>query len=390
MRIAGRRDKLWPTVSTRDQGLVSIEQEHSQTASEIGVPWQAGRAETRAYLEAIMTAHADLSIVAIIPLFNGAQWIEQAITSVLLQTRQPDEFIVVDDGSTDNGAGAAIVERMAQDHPIIELLRKPNGGQSSARNFGARYSKSALIALLDQDDIWYPMHLERLVQPFRQKRSVRLGWVYSNFDTADESGRLLVRNYLRDLSVEHPKRHLVRALSENMHVLPGASLISRAAFETIGGFDERLSGYEDDDIFLRLFVANYDNIFIDEPLSQWRMVHSSSGHSFRMLASGMIYMDKLLKEYPDNEACNYYYARDFIAPRFLKTAFAYYARSLRYRDADKRREVTEDIKRILPHLRRRWKIPLRLILPLMRSWMGAWILMAVKPLLVRVYRAALY
>src|SRR6266446_2561458 len=65
---------------------------------------------------------SDLSIVAIIPLYNGARWIEQAIKSVLAQTLAPDEFIVVDDGSTDGGAGAAIVERLAQEHPIIALL----------------------------------------------------------------------------------------------------------------------------------------------------------------------------------------------------------------------------------------------------------------------------
>ena len=79
----------------------------------------------------------DLSIVAIIPLYNGARWIEQSIRSVLAQTLMPDEFIVVDDGSTDDGAGTAIVERLRQNYPLITLRRKLNGGQSSARNFAA-------------------------------------------------------------------------------------------------------------------------------------------------------------------------------------------------------------------------------------------------------------
>src|ERR1700719_3001648 len=205
----------------------------------------------------------DVSIVAIIPLYNGARWIEQSIASVLSQTLQPDEFIVVDDGSTDEGP--AIVERLAQNHPIT-LLRKPNGGQSIARNFGVAHSKSALIALLDQDDTWYPHHLETLVKPFREQRGIPLGWVYGNLDLTDERARLLVRNYLRDLPTEHPKRHLARCLGEDMHVLPGASLISRDAFDAVGGFDERFSGYEDDDLFLRMVPACYDNVFIDEPL----------------------------------------------------------------------------------------------------------------------------
>jgi glycosyltransferase involved in cell wall biosynthesis len=336
-----------------------------------------------------MTTQSDFSIVAIIPLYNGARWIEQAIASVVTQTRQPDEFIVVDDGSTDNGAGAAIVEQMAQEHPFIRLVRKPNGGQSSARNCGVAHSNSALIAPLDQDDIWYPTHLETLIKPFCERRHVPLGWVYSNVDLVAEDGRLVVRNYLRDVPAEHPKRHLTRCLSEDMHVLPGASLISRAAFEAIGGFDERLSGYEDDDLFLRLFVANYDNVFIDEALSQWRMVQSSSGHSLRMLASGMIYMDKLLKAFPDDEACGHRYARDFIAPRFFKTALVYFGQALRRHNAQQRREIAEDFRRILPHLRRRIKIPLQLMLLLMRSSLGGWTLLLTRPLLVRIYRAVL-
>src|SRR5260370_10978356 len=111
--------------------------------------------------------HFDHSIAAIIPLYNGAQWIEQSIKSVLAQTLAPDEFVVVDDGSTDDGP--RIVERLAQSHPI-RLLRKPNAAQSSARNFRATHSESALIALLDHDDAWYPHHLATLIKPFRKPR----------------------------------------------------------------------------------------------------------------------------------------------------------------------------------------------------------------------------
>jgi glycosyltransferase involved in cell wall biosynthesis len=79
----------------------------------------------------------DLSIVAVIPLYNGARWIKQSVRSVFAQTLQPDEFIVVDDGSSDAGAGAAIVERLAQERPVT-LLRKPNAAQSSAHTAASR------------------------------------------------------------------------------------------------------------------------------------------------------------------------------------------------------------------------------------------------------------
>jgi glycosyltransferase involved in cell wall biosynthesis len=300
---------------------------------------------------------ADLSIAAVIPLYNGARWIERTIQSVFTQTLQPDEFIVVDDGSTDGGAGAAIVERLAQERPIT-LLRKPNGGQSSARNFGVAHSTSALIALLDQDDIWYPAHLERLVEPFRQQRSAPLGWVCSNLDLVDENGAMLVRGYLGDVRAEQPKRSLRRCLGEDMHVLPSASLINRAAFEAIGGFDERLSGYEDDDLFLRLFIAGYENVFIDEALSQWRMVSDSSGHSHRMFRSGLIYADKLFRRYPDHE--------NIVAWRFAHRCLGKYARAARAGNSEHQRDAVAALVQFLPRLGLTKRIALRCVIPVLQ------------------------
>src|ERR1700730_9073288 len=101
----------------------------------------------------------------------------------------------------------------------------------------------ALIALLDQDDAWYPHHLETLAEPFRKRRGIPLGWVYSNLDEIDESGRM-VNNLMLDrrIPAENPKRSLTACLSHDLFILPSASLIRREAFEAVGGFDERLCG----------------------------------------------------------------------------------------------------------------------------------------------------
>jgi glycosyltransferase involved in cell wall biosynthesis len=215
-----------------------------------------------------MTAHGDLSIVSIIPLYNGARWIEGTIRSVFTQTVQPDEFIVVDDGSTDDGP--AIVEKLAQERPIT-LLRKPNGGQSAARNFGVAHSRSALIALLDQDDRWYPNHLEALQRAFAAQDGMPLGWAYSDFDDIDSDGLMVNRMYVSTPLLENPKRKLGTLLSQGVIIQPSSTIISRIAFEEIGGFDERLCGYEDDDLFLRIFRAGYDNAYISSSTSQWRI-----------------------------------------------------------------------------------------------------------------------
>jgi glycosyltransferase involved in cell wall biosynthesis len=298
----------------------------------------------------------DLSIVAVIPLYNGARFIEQSVRSVFAQTLRPDEFIVVDDGSTDGGAGSAIVERLSDEHPVT-LLRKPNGGQSSARNHGVAHSKSALIALLDQDDRWYPHHLEMLVKPFRRKRSgIPLGYAYSDLDEIDESGGVIHRRFHKFIPllvgqpVPHPKMSLAQCLSQDMFILPSASLIQRDAFEAMGGFDERLCGYEDDDLFLRLFRAGYDSAYIDEPLSQWRIYPSSTSYSPRMAKSRMIYARKLLARFPDSRRQNRYWSRHCIAPRFMRHCLANFAAALEHQDADLFRLALLHAGELLPHL----------------------------------------
>ncbi len=292
----------------------------------------------------------DLSIVAIIPLYNGADYIEEAIRSVLDQTRPPDEFIVVDDGSTDSGP--EIVRSLARNNPQIRLLSKPNGGQSSARNFGVANSSSALIALLDQDDAWYPDHLAELVAVFRDYRdSTPLGWVYSDLDRVDEGGEMMVRSLLKTDGGEHPKRTLLGCLARDMLILPSASLIDRTAFLSVGGFDESLAGYEDDDLFLRLFRKGYQNLFVDKALSKWRYRTSSTSFSPRMEKSRGLYTDKLMRTYPDDRVGGLYYVRDYIAPRFAMNLFRRYLIALQADDRKTMRHARQEIGRLLPHLR---------------------------------------
>src|SRR4051794_37983015 len=103
-----------------------------------------------------------------------------------------------------------------------------------------------------------------------------------------------------------------------MFILPSASLISRQAFLAVGGFDERLSGYEDDDLFLRLFQAGFHHVFLPQSLSKWRIYQSSCSYSRRMAISRRIYFDLLIDRFPDNEALARSYVKDLIAPRFFR------------------------------------------------------------------------
>jgi glycosyltransferase involved in cell wall biosynthesis len=202
---------------------------------------------------------------------------------------------------------------------LVTLLRKPNGGQSSARNFAVAHSRSALIALLDQDDRWYPNHLQVLRREFAEHEGMPLGWAYSDFDDIDAAGRVVSRDSIARRNLENPKRHLASLLAHGLIIQPSATLIGREAFQAVGGFDERLCGYEDDDLFLRIFRASFDNSFVPYPTSQWRIHEACCGASQRMDDSLRYYIKKLLTAYPNDCWRGAYYARDAIAPRFIAT-----------------------------------------------------------------------
>jgi glycosyltransferase involved in cell wall biosynthesis len=305
-----------------------------------------------------------ITIAAVVPLYNGAPFIRAALESILAQTSPADEIIVVDDGSTDGGA--RIVEEMAKSHPIT-LLSKPNGGQSSARNLAIDACRSSHVALLDQDDIWYPDHLKLLRGPFeRDERPDRLALVYGNLDHVDAGGEMVTQDFLDIVGVAHPKQTLQQCIGEDMHILPGASLIERQAFLDVGRFDERLAGYEDDDLCMRLFRRGYRSVYIDVAVSQWRIHSGSTSYSRRMAQSRMIYYRKLIELYPDQPRLNQFWARDVIAPRFFGTSLGDFIAGSRHGEIERMGFALADMIEIAPRLGRRRARRMRLVAPLVK------------------------
>lgn len=99
-----------------------------------------------------------MKVSVIIPVWNGAEHIGEAIGSVLAQTRRPEELIVVDDGSTDD------TPRVVRSFPGVRYFRQENSGGGPARNLGIRQAGGELLAFLDHDDLWCPGKLAAQVQ----------------------------------------------------------------------------------------------------------------------------------------------------------------------------------------------------------------------------------
>jgi glycosyltransferase involved in cell wall biosynthesis len=298
-------------------------------------------------------AHVDKKISVVIPVYNGSRYLEKAILSVAAQTLPPHEIIVVDDGSTDGSA--EVIKALAPKYPL-KFLQKENGGQSSARNYGIRAAAGDLIALLDQDDIWYPNHLEELVRPFLEERHPEIGWVYSDLDEIGENGELYSVNFLSFGDSKHPKKSLLQCLQTDMFVVPSVTLIAKKAFDDVGGFDERLSGYEDDDLFLRIFTKGYGNVFINKSLAQWRLHGHSCSWSNSMAASRIIYAKKLLNQYDDDYVRGHKYRTNVILPRFIKIILAEYSRGVIFKNNGYIKLMRGNLYELFPYMNFKQKL----------------------------------
>jgi glycosyltransferase involved in cell wall biosynthesis len=251
------------------------------------------------------------SVAVIIPFYNGSPYIERAIQSVLNQTVRPSEFIVVNDGSREDESEML---RELKSRFNFDLIEKTNGGQGAARNAGVNASCSEFICFLDQDDMFLEHHIETLLRglPSNDKR---LGFVYADLYEADGDGNI-VRNRMVSELGSHPKRNITDLLRHDMFVLPSASMISRTAFDAVNGFDPRLTGYEDDDLFLRIFRKGFTNYFVDESVTIWCIHTESTSYSVKMSRSRLLYFLKLVESFPDDKKKNRYYFRDCLVPRF--------------------------------------------------------------------------
>lgn len=192
----------------------------------------------------------DWSVDVVIPVYNGALFIEKALRSVLEQDHPPARIIVVDDGSTD--ATAEIVRSVRGMVPI-RYFHKENGGLSSARNAGIRLCQSRFVAFLDADDEWYPDKLSRQLALFRESSFPHLAAVYCRYDIIDEASALVDDAHIVEPDPENRGDIFRRILAANLVTGSGSGiLVLREALETVGLFDEKLSACEDWDMWLRL------------------------------------------------------------------------------------------------------------------------------------------
>jgi len=180
----------------------------------------------------------------LIPVYNGSDFLDQAIDSALAQTYSNVEVIVVDDGSNDKGATVAIAESYGDN---IRVVHKENGGVASALNEGIRQMRGDYFSWLSHDDLYEPGKIEEQIA-FLEHSEDRNVVVYSDYVFVDEDLGFIE-------SVHHlgfpPAQSLFHLATTN--TINGCTLlIPKAAFDQVGLFDESLASTQDYDMWLRL------------------------------------------------------------------------------------------------------------------------------------------
>jgi glycosyltransferase involved in cell wall biosynthesis len=208
------------------------------------------------------------TVSVVIPAYNSAKYLRQAIRSVLDQTHRVLEVVVVDDGSSDNSA--LLANRFGSP---VQVLRREHGGIGASRNAGFAVARGEFIALLDADDLWEPEKLERQLAMFADDPGLDI--VFTGVDQ-------FVSPELEGLAVSELQGPSATG------VMPSALLMRAAVVERVGPYREDISAGEFLDWFDRARAAGCRIDHVEGPLVRRRIHDSNTGRNNRSDWTGVV------------------------------------------------------------------------------------------------------
>lgn len=250
--------------------------EHGRKIHSLYERYIVGRRYGNPYISVIpLYRSKDNPLVSVImPAYNAAEHIGEAIESVLIQNYRNFELIIVDDGSTDNTRD--IVAGFKDEK--IKYFHKQNAGPSSARNFAIKQARGQYIMPLDSDDMMTPDSIARHLQEF--EKHPEAGLVYSDvllIDTNSNPIRVMKKPEYQD------RRHMVRDLLRAGHpIVPFRLGIRKSVFDKIGLYDEKLMVAEDYDMMRRFVKHGLKAHHLPGALHMRRMTSGSLSRNFSL------------------------------------------------------------------------------------------------------------
>lgn len=236
--------------------------------------------------------HLD-TISTVIPSFNHGALLPRAIESVFAQQGELNlDVIIVDDGSTD--ATPLVCEQLLHTYPKLRVVRKPNGGLSSARNTGIRAAFGDFIHFLDADDYIEPSMYLKMTRLLNQHPAAAIA--YCGFEAIDLAGGDRSRSAGERINGDIRERLLLGNLGP-VHAL----LIRRHAIEATGFFDETLASCEDWDYWLRMAFLEFQFIHLPEVLVYYERGSTSMSRNYlAMIRSAESVLSKAESYYLDD------------------------------------------------------------------------------------------
>lgn len=213
------------------------------------------------------------TVSVVIPSYNAAEYLDDAIKSVVAQTLKTWELLIVDDGSTD--ATIDVVQPYLVD-PRVRYVRIPNGGVSAARNLGITRTSAEFLAFLDSDDAWAPTNLERKIKLLQDNHDV--DWVYSDLFLADQN---LVRTGIRTAEEGDLVAKILRWEGDVIPAPPSNVVMRRSCFDSDLKWDTELSTAADQDLTIQL-ARRHRCQRIAEPLLTYRVRENSMSRSAQL------------------------------------------------------------------------------------------------------------
>jgi glycosyltransferase involved in cell wall biosynthesis len=228
-----------------------------------------------------------VAVSIIIPTYNRSGFIHSAITSILSQTFQDYEIVIVDDGSIDNTESVVDSFSCAK---IKYIKHDSNRGEATSRNTGIKHSHGEFIAFLDDDDEWMPEKLDRQITLMSQ-HGKQVGGIYTGILTIDRDSGDLVEQIIPQ------KRGYIYddLLVENCVFTPSTVLLRRECFTKVGLFDRNITYGPDYDMWIRI-AKEYQFEYIKEPLVKYYIHKNRLSGNYEKFIAGA---ETILVKYRD-------------------------------------------------------------------------------------------
>lgn len=203
----------------------------------------------------------------IIPVYNGSNYLKEAIESALVQTHKNVEILVINDGSRDNGKTAKIAQAFL---PRIRYFEKENGGVASALNLGIKRMKGKYFSWLSHDDVYLPDKIAFQMEFIKNcpKKTV----LYSNFELINAKGR-----HLRMFKFKPPPANFIYYLIDEKFINGCTILVPKKAFKIAGLFNENLNNVPDYEMWFRLMNKDYQFCHVPKVLVKSRVHPQQTG-----------------------------------------------------------------------------------------------------------------